>query len=263
MEAVMTGKTGEFEVRWDGELAGTPEQVWDAITARTAGWLWHIDYEPRVGGRESGLNEDGGTVTAWDPPRHFANRSADGGNTLDYVLTPGSGGTHLAYRHRGVLTENDDVELDACRQHTAFYYHSLGEYVRHFAGRDAAYVTADAPEASADGGSARLRQALGVPAAVAVGDRVRLAPAGLDPAAGVGEGVNGLDGVVDYLTPAFLGVRTPDALYRFYGRDAWGWPVGVAHHLFGEDVDAAAAGAAWQSWLTGLFTSQPSGQGVA
>ena len=248
-----TGTTGEFEVRWDGELAGTPDQVWDAVTAHTAGWLWHIDYEPRAGGRETGLNEGGGTVTAWEPPRHFANRSTDGGNALDYVLKPTTGGTHLVYRHRGVLTGNHEVELDACRQHTAFYYHSLGEYVRHFAGRDATYVTADAPEESADGGSARVREALGCPADVAVGDHVRLTPAGLDP----------IQGVVDYLTPAFLGVRTPDALYRFYGRDAWGWPVGVAHHRFGGGADAAATTAAWQSWLTGLFTATRSGQGVA
>ncbi len=27
----------EFTVRWEGDLPGTPEQVWDAITARGAG----------------------------------------------------------------------------------------------------------------------------------------------------------------------------------------------------------------------------------
>ena len=48
-----------------------------------------------------------------------------------------------------------DVEIDACRQHTEFYSHSLGQYVEHFAGRDATYVTADAPASSADGGTAR------------------------------------------------------------------------------------------------------------
>ena len=45
----------EFAVRWEGDLAGTPEQVWDAFTARTTGWIWKIAYEPRVGGAERGL----------------------------------------------------------------------------------------------------------------------------------------------------------------------------------------------------------------
>ncbi|WP_067135277.1 hypothetical protein [Microtetraspora malaysiensis] len=56
------------------------------------------------------------------------------------------------------------------------------------------------------------RRALGVSDRVEVGDEVRLPPAGLTP----------IEGVVDYATPVFLGVRSADALYRFYGRDAWG-----------------------------------------
>ena len=59
---------------------------------------------------------------------------------------------------------------------------------------------------------------------------MRLTPAGIEP----------IDGVVDYATDAFLGVRSADALYRVYGRDAWGWPVGVAHHLFADGVDQAS-----------------------
>jgi hypothetical protein len=32
----------QFEVRYEGELPATPAQAWEAITARTAGWLWPI-----------------------------------------------------------------------------------------------------------------------------------------------------------------------------------------------------------------------------
>jgi hypothetical protein len=64
-----------FEVRHEGLLPATPEEAWAAITRQTAGWLWEITYEPRVGGAERGLTTDGGTVTAWDPPRHFATRA--------------------------------------------------------------------------------------------------------------------------------------------------------------------------------------------
>jgi uncharacterized protein YndB with AHSA1/START domain len=232
----------EFTVRWEGDLAGPPERVWDAITARGAGWIWPITYEPRLGGAEKGLGGEAGTVTAWAPAEHLATSAADGDgvNALDHRLTASASGTHLSYTHRGVIAGDYDTELDACRQHTDFYYHSLGEYVAHFAGRDAVYVSADAPPTSADGGFAALKRALGLPDDVAVGDKVTLTPAGMAP----------IEGVVDYTTPAFLGVRAEDALYRFYGRDFWGWPVGVAHHFFGTD----AAPAAWSTWLTDVFS---------
>jgi hypothetical protein len=238
----------EFEVRWEGELPATPQQVWDAFTIHTAGWCWEIEYEPRAGGAERGLTSGGGTVTIWEPPRHFTTRTRpeaerDGFNQLDYVLEPRGEGTHLRFTHRGVFADDYERQLDGCRQHTAFYYHSLGEYLRHFSGRDATYVAAEAPEASAQGGFAALRRALGLAGDVAAGDPVRLTPAGLEP----------IEGVVDYATHAFLGVRSADALYRFYGRDAWGWPVGVAHHLFaGEAADEQS----WSGWLDGVFATQ-------
>jgi hypothetical protein len=103
------------------------------------------------------------------------------------------------------------------------------------------YVTAEAPDASATGW-ARVRAALGV----AVGDRVRLAPAGLEP----------VDGVVDLATHASLGVRTPDALHRFCGR-------GPAHHGFAPGADADALGAAWQAWLDDVLATEPTEPTVA
>ena len=75
---------------------------------------------------------------------------------------------------------------------------------------------------------------------------MRLRPAGLPP----------LDAVVDYRTDAFLGLRTGDALIRVYGRDAFGWPVGVALHLFAPDADGPALEQAWRAWLDGVFTTE-------
>lgn len=245
--------TKDFEVRWEGELPARPQDVWDAITRRADGWLWKIDYEPWLGGAERGLTEGGGTVTAWDPPRHFVTRTRpeterDGPNALDYVLEPRGAGTFVRYVHRGTFPDEQDYEsgLDDCGQHVAFYHHSLGQYAAHFAGRVPVYVAATAPEASAErGGFAAVRRALGLADDVTVGDRVRLTPAGLEP----------IDGVVDYATSAFLGVRSDDALYRVYGRDAWGYPVGVAHHLFADGADRAAGERAWSDWLRGVFAT--------
>jgi len=216
-----------FEVRWSGELPGTPSEVWDAITARTGGWLWPISYEPREGGAETGLNGNGGTVTAWDPPRRFGVVSAEGDNALDYRLD----GTHLDYTQRGEFDEAEyDVQFDACRRHTDFYYHSLGQYLGHFAGRELTYATIDLPPETTMAG---LRRMVGIPDDATVGDRVRLTAGDAKP----------VDGVVDYATAPFLGVRAQSGLYRFFGRDEWGWPVGVAVHLVEGDAKA---------WLKGI-----------
>lgn len=65
----------------------------------TAGWNWKIEYEPKADGAERGLTSTGGTVTVWDPPRHFttrAPRDGDGFNQLDYRLETRGAGTHCA-----------------------------------------------------------------------------------------------------------------------------------------------------------------------
>jgi hypothetical protein len=241
----------EFEVRVEAELPATTEEVWYALTLNTAAWIWEISYEPRVGGAEQGLA--GGTVTGWEPPRHLATRAErpDGWwNDLDTVLEPGAGGTAMRYVHNSVAPEETyDVELDACRKHTALYYHNLAEYLGHFKGRKATYAEADGPEGSARPGTfGRLRSALGLGKDASVGDRVRLEPDGLEP----------IEGVVDYATPEFVGVRTGDSLYRFFGRDAFGWPVGAGIHLFDERADAARTSEAWRVWLDDLLGSERS-----
>ena len=102
----------QWEVQWEGELPARPQDVWDAITQHADGYLWQIEYEPRVGGAERGLTAGGGTVTAWEPPRHFATRSRpeterDGLNEVDYVLEPLGAATYLRYTHRAEIPADD------------------------------------------------------------------------------------------------------------------------------------------------------------
>lgn len=239
-------ETKEWHIVWEGLLPAGPEAVWDAVTRHAAGYLWKIEYEPWVGGAERGLTAGGGTVTTWEPHRHFATRSdpaheRDGINQLDYTFGPRNGGatTYLRLEHRAAVPADDfDRQLTMCRAHNAFYNHSLGLYAATFGGRDpVAYVSCDAP---ADVTFTDVRGALGLSDDVVAGDVVALEP---------GHGIAPIVGVIDYATGPFLGIRTDDALYRVYGRDRWGYPVGVAHHRFGADADAAAETVAWQSWL--------------
>jgi hypothetical protein len=48
----------------------------------------------------------------------------------------------------------------------------------------------------------------------------------------------------------FIGVRTSDALYCFFGRNAFGAPVGMSIHMFRNGIDAAETRRKWQTWLT-------------
>jgi hypothetical protein len=208
-----------FELRWEGELAGSPQQIWDAITRHGAAWVWDIEYEPRVGGAERGLTSKGGTVTAWEPEKHFrteARRDDGWHNALDYTFD----GSHVSFVHRTVFSpEEYAVQADACIQHTRFYYHSLGEYLRHFAGATPHYLGLD----EVPGSTADLLQRLGVPATAAPGDRIAL-------------------GTIDYRDGTMVGIRTETELLRVYGRDVWGWPVGFAVHSF----DGASDEGAWR-----------------
>ncbi|AXI80828.1 SRPBCC family protein [Peterkaempfera bronchialis] len=237
----------EFEIVREAELRATPEEVWDAFTSGTGGWLWPMEYEPREGGAAPG----GGTVTVWEPPHRFTARmeGEDGWfNQLEYVIEGRDGGlTSYRYVHSGVFTDDWDNQYDGASRHTDFYLHTLAQYLRYFSRRPVAYAAAQGPAASsASDAFTVLRHALGLDEA-SQGDSVQLALPGIEP----------LDAVVDYLDPYFIGLRTDDALYRFFGRNAFGAPVGIALHLFGEKADRDEAEHAWQSWLDGVFAQHP------
>ena len=198
-----------WEVTWSGELAGTPQQIFDGFTRNNASL--HVADRLRAARRRRarrGLTTDGGTVTVWDPPRHFRTEaSKDDGwfNRLDYRID----GHHLSLVHHTCVEEDEfDVQYDACVQHTRLYMHSLGEYLAHFAGREPHYLglrrrAGQRPPTCSSG------SAIGD---AGVGDRIAL-------------------GIVDYRDGTMVGVRTDDALIRVYGRDVWGWPVGVGRAL--------------------------------
>jgi hypothetical protein len=233
-----------FEITREVTLPAAPEDVWTAITTGTDAWQF-----------PGGLPEPGedSPTTTWDPPHRVAIRmeSPDGTfNALDYAIEARDGGTaFLRYVHSGILADEWEDQYDAIGPHTDFYLHTLGQYLEHFRGKTATYVGQpsagiEGPEAAgADDAMTTLRAALGVSDAVAVGDRVR---------AGLGD-AGTIDGEVDYATDAFLGVRTADGLYRFFGRNRFGGVVGMSAHLFGGDVDAAEREGQLKAWLDGVF----------
>jgi hypothetical protein len=191
-------------------------------------------------------------ITTWDPPHRLVIRmeSPDGTfNALDYLIEARAGGTaHLRYVHSGILADGWEDQYDAIGGHTDFYFHTLGQYVEHFNGRPVTYV--GQPSSGIEGPPAAggryamdvLRTALGASDA-GVGDAVHATLGDARP----------LDGVIDYSTPEFLGVRTEEGLYRFFGRNHYGGVVGMSAHLFVDGVDATAHEAALKAWLEGVY----------
>ncbi len=230
----------EFDVRREVVLPGTPEAVWEAISTPDgqAAWLFPSD-----------VGEEQPFVRTWDPPQHLVIRMEQGEwfNALEFELAGRDDATTtLRYVHSGILVDDWDNQYDAINQHTDFYLHTLGEYLAHFDGRPCQYIgdvpggLQGPPRSMEPDGFHRLRAALGLPAGTMAGDAVALHPAG----------VPALEGVADYVATNFLGIRTPTALYRFFGRNAFGGPVGMSIHLFDPSTDAAALRTQWQEWLT-------------
>jgi len=235
----------EFELRREVALPGTPEQVFAAVTRETAAWMFPITEDPAVGG----IGPDDPKVKVWNPPEHVSVRvdGPDGFfNALDYLIEAREGGTaYLRYVHSGVLGTDDwEAQYDGIGAHTDFYLHSLGEYVEYFAGSPVEYLAVSGPPSSAKPGSFDvLKAALGIGPQTKTGDSLSLEVPNLGR----------IESEIDYLAPQFIGLRGSGALYRFYGRDAFGGTVDAAHHLFEPKAESAEAATAWQDWLNGVF----------
>ncbi|MDQ0117168.1 hypothetical protein J2T22_000328 [Pseudarthrobacter defluvii] len=224
----------DFEIVQDTELPGTPERVWEAVTHGTPAWMFPTDQWPAV-------------KTVEEYPHHLVSRmeGPDGWfNQLEHVLEPLDGDrARLHYVHSGIFADNWDQQYDGASRHTEFYLHTLGQYLQYFDGRPVVFTDIQAPVASqTPDGFTRLRDALGAGSA----ERGATVDVELD-------GVGRLTGDVDFSNEHFLGIRTQDALYRFFGRNAWGAPVGMTVHDFSGAGDTETTAKAWGGFLERVY----------
>jgi uncharacterized protein YndB with AHSA1/START domain len=242
-----------FEVRKEIEIEATPEEVWEAITTGPGLDAWFMgrnEVEPGEGGKvrmtlPAWTLES--TITVWDPPKRLVTdtgKDEDGRlMVFEYLIEGREGGsTVVRFVHSGFLPGDDwETEYEALKRGDPMYFQKLAEYLTYFRGRTATPVDIYGPQVpDREKAWERIRTGLGLPGPVAEGDHVHLTP----------EGLPQMDGVVDYLSPEFLGVRTSDGLYRFiHGFEG---TVVVGHHIFA-DVDEEATQRAWQGWLDRTF----------
>ena len=224
----------EFRIEATTEVEATPERVWEAINDATAAWMFPTDQWPA----EYPVKEyPTHVISRMDGPDGWFNQLE---NTIEAL--PG-GKSRIRYVHSGVFTDDWDQQYDGASKHTLFYQHTLGQYLKYFDGQPVVFTDVQGPAASgAPDAFDKLKESFGITHAQA-GDKVAVS------VPGVGE----LKGELDYANEWFFGIRTGDALYRFFGRNHFGSVVGLTIHDFSGSGDSEATAAAWGRYLEGLY----------
>jgi uncharacterized protein YndB with AHSA1/START domain len=245
-----------WEERDEAVVSASVDEVWAAIATGPGIDSWFMgrtQVDPGPAGSvttDVGGFEMTGTVTAWNPPNHFAYRSDGPGErfiAFEYLIEGrDQGSTVLRLIASGFLPDDDwEAEFEAMTAGGEMYFRTLVAYLDHFAGRFATPMHATGP-AVADWPTAwaALRAGLGLGDQPAVGDPVRVTV----------PGVPRVEGLVDFVNAQALGIRTADGLLRFI--QGYIGSFVFSYHRFTEpdsisDNDKRTS-QAWTTWLAGL-----------
>ncbi|TXK41105.1 SRPBCC domain-containing protein [Nonomuraea sp. C10] len=233
----------EFELPQEAVVEATPEEVWAAISTGPGIDSWYLGRSQVAGGvvrtAFGGGEMEPSRVTAAEEPRHFAHTSdiAADGRFVAYeflVEGRGQGSTMVRMVTSGFLPGDDWAdEFEAMSGGLSLFFATLVEYLTHFPGRHATPVVEFGPPVT---DWPRAWEILYAELGHATpGDKVRLDAAGVE-------------GVVYHRGDQTLGIRAPDALYRFM--QGFHGPMIASHHVFG---DASGQGPAWRAWLERLY----------
>ena len=249
--------THPFRIEVSVEIEATPEEVWEALTVgeQLDGWWIGAPNDGRAQARRHGppdvrrARSRESTVTAWDPPHRFADAGTPGPDGVMHALeftVEGRSGTHdralraqrlprrrLGGRVRGPQRGRPDVPPPAGGVRPA----------SSAAGPWPSSSTSSPGIADRESGDVDPPRRAGPRRRVALGDAVRLEPAGLGPSRARST----------TSSASMIGLRTDDALYRF-AFIPMGGGIYMGHHVYRDDVDVAAVTAAWAAWLAEVFT---------
>lgn len=258
--------SGRRSVEVELEVAGTPEEVWQAIATGPgiSSWFVPTEIEQRDGKPVAVKYKFGpgiepqAAVTTWDPPRAFA-QQADGwfpGSppmAAEWSIEARAGGTCMLRIVQSLFASTDewDNELEGARSGWSGFLATLQIYLAHFRGQRLALAQLRNPATGSDAEIwDAMIAALGL-GQMRVGQRIA-ASAGVPP----------FSAVVEYLSQdpfdALLRVDQPAPGILALGvAGSPGGPsmVGVNLYMYGDQADAALARETplWQAWLQERF----------
>lgn len=256
---------GRRSLSLEFEVAGTPEEVWQAIATGPgiSSWFVPTEVEERNGKPVAvkvtfGGMEMSSEVTVWDPPRTFT-RTAAGwlpGSPLiaaEWTVEARAGGTCVVRIVQSLFASTDDwdSQLESANQGFASFLKLLQIYLAHFRGQRSAMREFRAPAPGTDAESWEALTATFGVKGMRVGQRFA-APAGVPP----------LSGVVEYVTQdpfdALLRIDQPAPGVAALGIAGFpGGPSMVAMnlYLYGDQAEAAVARETpkWEAWFQERF----------
>ena len=257
--------SGRRSMTMEFEVAGTPEEVWQAIAtgAGISSWFVPTEIEERNGKPVAVKVTFGGMemrseVTGWDPPRTFSRTAAGwlpGSPPIadEWTVEARGGGICVVRIVQSLFASTDDWDnqLESANQGFASFLKLLQLYLAHFRGQSSTMKEFRAPASGTDEASwEALTSAFGLKG-MRVGQRFA-APAGVPP----------LSGVVEYVTQdpfdALLRIDKPAPGVAALGIAGFpGGPSMVAMNLYLYGDRAAETVARetplWQAWLQEHF----------
>ena len=263
--SVKKDASGRRSVQIELQVAGTPEDVWQAIATGPgiSSWLMPAEFEERDG-KPVVLKLDFGSggehrskVTVWDPPRVFGGET-DGlvpgspSVATEWRIEAQAGGTCVLRIVHSLFASTDDwdEELEYMASGWSAFLRTLQIYLRHFRGRRSTLVKWMVPTAGTEAEVWETLMTASGLKGVAVGDRWQ-APTGLPALGGIAEYFS--QGPYD----ALVRLDEPGPGIAAFGTVNMGGPtmVGLNVYLYGDGAAGIAAREAplWQAWIHERF----------
>jgi len=257
---------GRRSVQVEFEVPGTPEEVWQALATGPGISSWFVPTEiDERGGKPVAVKYHFGpgmeihsVVTAWDPPRSFAQKG-DGMSpgsppmASEWSIEARAGGICIVRVVHSLFASTDDWDnqLESAKSGWSGFLRILQIYLRHFRGQRSAIMQVTTPVASTEADAwETLTAALGVKG-VSVGQRWKT-PAGLSP----------LSGVMEYVTEnpydALLRLDKPGPGIAALGAVTYPGGQGMVAmnlYMYGDQAAETVARQTplWQAWIQERF----------